>query len=145
MFNMPSHYLNDREAIWLHTLRRGEKEIMEIFVIEGYFSVVQDKYCRHDELMVRARDVRDLKALAEHMTLGPVLETPDLDFPVRAIATRSNWAGFLAMQASYVHYESLEGFVSSLARAGTDVPQERSSALSALRAAIKNTYEGITS
>ena len=36
MFNMPSHYLNDREAIWLHTLRRGEKESMndEIPTIE---------------------------------------------------------------------------------------------------------------
>ena len=122
--------------------KESQRGIMEIFVIEGYFSVVQDNYCRDDELMIQSRDVRDLKALAEHMTIGPILDTPDLDFPVRAIAKRSNWAGFLAMQASYIHYNTLEGFITSLARADADVPQERSAALSALRAAIKNTYEG---
>ena len=52
---------------------------MEIFVIEGYFSVVQDNYCRDDELMIQSRDLRDLKALAEHMTIGQILDTQGLE------------------------------------------------------------------
>jgi len=117
---------------------------MDVFVMDGFFSVGFNKHCRNDELMIRARDYRDIKELSKHMTLGPILPTPDNDFPYRAIAKRSNWAGYLVATATFLSYNRLDHFVAAFNREDNPgYPPERHKAITASSAAVKNVYEGI--
>jgi hypothetical protein len=83
-----------------------------LFTPDGFFSVV-DGGEFHKELMVRARDPRDLDRLrGSHLPeLGPNIELPGRDYPVRAFTTREALAKCLSSLALALDYSNFKSTV----------------------------------
>ena len=87
---------------------------MWIFTPEGFFSVV-DAGEFGQELMVRARDPRDLDRLRSSYlpSLGPNVELPGRDYPVRAFVQRQEFARALADMALAIDYDNFKDTVAA--------------------------------
>jgi 8-oxo-dGTP pyrophosphatase MutT (NUDIX family) len=85
-----------------------------IFTPEGFFSVVSGGEF-HEELMIRARDPHDLDRLRRtHLPeLGPNIELPGRDYPIRAFTTRVAFAKCLCALALDLDYSNFKSAVSS--------------------------------
>ncbi|MBW1998606.1 MAG: hypothetical protein JRJ29_11650 [Deltaproteobacteria bacterium] len=84
---------------------------MWVFTRDGFYSVVHDRYCQPDELMVRSRDKRDLMRLSKKVPLGTVLETKKADYRYRAVIKRSSWAAYLSHEALEIGYDNFKNAV----------------------------------
>jgi 8-oxo-dGTP pyrophosphatase MutT (NUDIX family) len=85
---------------------------MWLFVPEGFFSIV-DAGEFDQELMVRARASGDLDRLRERYLpeLGPNIEIPGRDYPVRAFTTHEDFARCLAVMAMALDYDNFKNEV----------------------------------
>jgi hypothetical protein len=86
---------------------------MWLFTVDGFYSVVTGGEFG-EELMVRARDSADLDRLRDNFfpDLGPNVELPGRDYPVRAFATREGLAQCLtriALSLDYSNFKSAVG------------------------------------
>lgn len=85
---------------------------MWIFTKEGFFSVVQDDYCKEDELMVRARVKGDLERLKEKITTEPgIITLGHADYLYRMPVLREDWASYLHGAAMELDYSNVKGTI----------------------------------
>jgi len=84
---------------------------MWIFTREGFFSAVNDDYCKQDELMIRARVKEDLLRLAKFLCIKKpkILTIKIADYRFRMKVKRSEWAGYCADSANNIDYSNVKG------------------------------------
>jgi len=82
---------------------------MWLFTTDGFYSVVHDKYCKPDELMVRARKREDLENLFAHKITGEILEIGHADYRFRMAVKRKIWSKYLAGYANKMAYSNFKG------------------------------------
>ena len=85
---------------------------MWVFTKEGVFSAVWDKYCRGDEVMIRAHCKDDLCRLAKRI-IGYcdddlIFETEDADYRYRIKIPKTIWSEYLADCALQIDYPSVK-------------------------------------
>ena len=86
---------------------------MWIFTKEGFFSVVEDKYCGKDELMVRARVKSDLVRLAQKMDISfDILVIDHSDYRYRGKIARTVWENYCSLSAAEIDYSNVKGTIS---------------------------------
>ena len=85
---------------------------MWIFTKDGFFSAVFDKYCKHDELMIRSRCKDDLTRLAKKLhgysDESEILRIKHADYRYRMKITKSNWADYLVNCAHDIDYANVK-------------------------------------
>ena len=108
---------------------------MWVFTRDGFYSVVHDRYCQQDELMVRSRDKRDLARLSKKVPLGTVLETRNADYRYRAVIKRSSWAAYLSHEALEIDYDNFKSSIH-----GMDEDEVREIAYHSVWTSLKNIY-----
>ena len=82
---------------------------MWIFVKDGYFSVVKDKYCSEGELMIRARVIKDLERLLDKLgSDADILVFKHADYRYRVKVTADQWSRYLAREAAGVDYANIK-------------------------------------
>ena len=84
---------------------------MWLFTIDGFFSIVQDKYCASDEVMVRARCKEDLINLLNRIGLAKseILEINYADYRFRVKLKKKNLANAVSetiMQINYPNFKN---------------------------------------
>lgn len=110
---------------------------MWIFSRDGFFSIVQNKYCRSDEIMVRSRLKKDLEFLSKKIKVGKILgPNKKEDYPYFAIVKKSSFAGYVSHETIGVVYENFRDAVSQV-----DQDEKREVAYMAAWGAIKNAME----
>ena len=85
---------------------------MWVFTKEGVFSAVWDKYCRGDEVMIRAHCKDDLCRLAKRI-IGYcdddlIFEAEDADYRYRIKIPKTIWSEYLADCALQIDYPSVK-------------------------------------
>jgi hypothetical protein len=85
---------------------------MWVFTKEGVFSAVWDKYCRGDEVMIRAHSKEDLCRLAKRI-IGYcdeelIFEVEDADYRYRIKMPKTVWSEYLADCALQIDYPSVK-------------------------------------
>ena len=85
---------------------------MWVFTKEGVFSAVWDKYCRGDEVMIRAHCKEDLCRLAKRI-IGYcdedlIFEAEDADYRYRIKIPKTVWSEYLADCALQIDYPSVK-------------------------------------
>jgi len=108
---------------------------MWVFTRDGFYSVVHDRYCQPDELMVKSRDKRDLIRLSKKIPLGTVLETKKADYRYRAVIKRSSWAAYVSHEALEIDYDNFKSTVH-----GMDEDETREVAYMNVWVALRNAY-----
>jgi len=108
---------------------------MWAFTRDGFYSVVHDRYCQHDELMVRSRDKRDLVRLSKKVPLGTILETRNADYRYRAVIKRSCLAAYLSHEALEIDYDNFKSSIH-----GMDDDDVREIAYHSVWTGLKNIY-----
>jgi len=82
---------------------------MWVFTTDGFFSVVQDKYCEYNEVMVRARCKDDLLKLCEHLDLpSEIIKLEDADYRWRIKMSRYDWARYVFECAEGLGYPNFK-------------------------------------
>ena len=85
---------------------------MWVFTKEGFFSAVWDKYCRGDEVMIRAHNKDDLCRLVKRMIgycdQDLVFESEDADYRYRIKIPKTVWSEYLADCALQIDYPSVK-------------------------------------
>ena len=95
---------------------RGRGCDMWIFSRDGFFSVAATKFCKPDEVAVRARKREHLESLMErHGLKADILVFPEADYRYRIHITREQWAKALQEEAMCLDYNS---FKDAMAAAG---------------------------
>jgi hypothetical protein len=103
---------NNRPGLCASVEGLEEKSIMWIFTPEGFFSIVAaDEF--GEEIMVRARSADDLDRLRASCFpgLGPNVELPGRDYPVRAFTSRADLATCLSLIATSLDYSNFKSEV----------------------------------
>ena len=85
---------------------------MWVFTKEGVFSAVWDRYCRGDEVMIRAHCKEDLCRLAKRI-IGycdedTIFEAEDADYRYRIKIPKTVWSEYLADCALQIDYPSVK-------------------------------------
>ncbi len=85
---------------------------MWLFSKTGFVSVVHDRYCKKDEVVVRARIREDLTSFLEKTDLSEssvkILEIDDADYRFRVIIDQAQFALALARLAMEVDYDNFK-------------------------------------
>ena len=82
---------------------------MWTFTKDGFFSVVQDRYCQDHEVMVRARVLEDLLHFCKTLHLEPnVLEINLADYRYRMKVLKKDWARYLQTTVSELDYPNFK-------------------------------------
>lgn len=86
---------------------------MWMFTVDGFYSVVQDRYCEQGELTVRARCLVDLEhlqiRLREWMGIeAATLEIKDADYRYRMTIPREAWGEYLKRSAEEINYNNFK-------------------------------------
>ncbi len=85
---------------------------MWVFTRDGFFSVIQDKHCRNEEIMVRARCRSDLCRLAiklqGYCDDDSILEIAHADYRYRLKMNKTLWADYLHRQALDINYPNVK-------------------------------------
>jgi len=83
---------------------------MWIFTKHGFFSVVQDSYCKPGQLMVRAREKKDLEKMLDWLKLKRKIKTLyEADYRYRVAIPRESWVKYCADMARYIDYSNVKG------------------------------------
>lgn len=92
---------------------------MWTFNADGFFSVVKDKYCSHDELMIRARNRSDLaRMLARMAEIGnqkrpeSIMVTNGADYRFRVKLKKAQWVAYACDTAQNIDYPSVKDHIS---------------------------------
>ena len=93
---------------------------MWIFSKDGFVSVVKDRYCEEDEVVIRARKREDLEAVLDMMeTEAPgIITLPHADYRYRTIVKRRDFALAVARIAIEIDYPN---FKSAACPPGSDM------------------------
>lgn len=93
---------------------------MWIYTKEGFFSVVEDKkYCKEDEVMVRARIKLDLQRFKDHITTDPDIVTlNEADYLHRIPVKRVDWANYLHKSAMELDYSTVKDSIGNDGKRG---------------------------
>jgi hypothetical protein len=85
---------------------------MWVFTKEGVFSAVWDRYCRGDEVMIRAHSKDDLCRLAKkiigYCDENLIFEAEDADYRFRIKIPKTVWSEYLADCALQIDYPSVK-------------------------------------
>jgi len=85
---------------------------MWVFLNEGFFSAVFDKYCKPNEMMIRARCKGDLvrlsKKLHGYSEDSDILEFENADYRYRMKVDRNMWADYLLNAALSIDYSNVK-------------------------------------
>lgn len=84
---------------------------MWLFTKDGFFSVVHDKYCNDDEVMIRARQKSDLKNLFEIFCEGEILTINHTDYRYRMKVNKIIWQQYLANYVQDMSYNNIKNTV----------------------------------
>lgn len=84
---------------------------MWLFSKQGFVSIVKDRYCEEDEVVIRARKREDLEAVLDMMeTERPgIIELPHTDYRYRTIVKQRDFAlavAHIAMEIQYPNFKS---------------------------------------
>lgn len=91
---------------------------------DGFYSVVAN---RNDSTMVlvRARDRKDLERLSEKVNqkkkVGPIVDSPNADYPYRIHMPKKAWADYIASAASDIDYPNFKSRIGKDDRERADV------------------------
>ena len=92
---------------------------MWVFNKDGFFSVVFDRDCNRDELMVRARCREDLVRLAKKMkgylNDKDIVEFDISDYKYRMKVDKNLWADYLRQSALDIDYSNVKASIIPLA------------------------------
>jgi len=81
---------------------------MWIYTTDGFYSVVHDRYCEPDELMIRARKREDLERLNAYNIKGDIIELPHADYRYRIPVKRAIWSKYLTQYAQNLRYNNFK-------------------------------------
>jgi hypothetical protein len=85
---------------------------MWIFTKDGFFSVVFDKYCRRNEVMIRSRCKDDLVRLAKKLhgysDESEILGIMNADYQYRMKISKLDWADYLSNCAHDIDYANVK-------------------------------------
>lgn len=89
---------------------------MWIFTKDGFFSIVQDAYCKKDEVMVRARCREDLSRFATRIyteasvdtACRAIIELPGADYRYRLLTKRTHFAAYVHKMAESIDYPTVK-------------------------------------
>jgi hypothetical protein len=90
---------------------------MWIFTIDGFFSVVNDNYCGHDEVMVRARCKDDLKRMLQRLhgkqcdrlkLDDGILDIKHADYRFRTKLLKRDWMYYVSIMAMEIDYSTVK-------------------------------------
>lgn len=82
---------------------------MWIFTTDGFFSIVQDKHCKDDEVVVRARARMDIEKLNKKIGGGfEIIETPKADYLYRMIVPKRAMAQYLDSYVANMNYPNFK-------------------------------------
>jgi hypothetical protein len=80
---------------------------MWLFTTDGYYSIVHDKHCKDDELMVRARCREDLERLKKRLkTSGDIIKLEHADYRYRLSISREKVIQYLSRYVSKLKYSN---------------------------------------
>ncbi len=86
---------------------------MWVFTKDGFFSVVNDKYCGPDELMVRTRTRADAERIRDMLAPGSdVIVLGHADYRYRVKVGRQAWADYLHDTAQDLDYPTVKDTIS---------------------------------
>ena len=85
---------------------------MWIFTKDGFFSVVFDRYCKRNELMIRSRCKDDLIRLAKKLhgysDESEILGIMHADYQYRMKISKHDWADYLSNCAHDIDYANVK-------------------------------------
>ena len=85
---------------------------MWLFNSDGFFSAVQDDYCKSDELLIRARCKHDLCRLAvkldDYCDESKILEIEHADYRYRMKVKKVAWSQYLVDYALNLDYSNVK-------------------------------------
>ena len=85
---------------------------MWVFTKEGVFSAVWDRYCRGDEVMIRAHSKDDIcrlsKKIIGYCDADLIYEAEDADYRFRIKIPKTVWSEYLADCALQIDYPSVK-------------------------------------
>jgi hypothetical protein len=84
---------------------------MWIFTRDGFFSIVHDRYCEADQLMIRARVRNDLERLKGKIDAGDIIEIENADYLYRMPANRHDVGRYLSEQVIAMDYDNFKNTV----------------------------------
>jgi hypothetical protein len=87
---------------------------MWVFTRDGFFSAVQDGYCKENEIMVRARAKDDIECLAFKLRIlkSKVIETGYADYLYRLKVRKEVFANYLNAEALNIDYDNFKNTIS---------------------------------
>ena len=88
---------------------------MWVFTREGFFSVVHDRYCEPDEVMILARKAEDIERLTDALEgrVGLVLEFKHTDYRYRMAVKKITWAEYLRRSSMEIDYENYRDLIAA--------------------------------
>ena len=85
---------------------------MWMFCKDGFFSAVENRE-DNEQVMVRARDERDIRALGSKLGVEWRESGPLADYPFRLVCTKVEWAKYLAEAAVDIDYDNFKDAMST--------------------------------
>lgn len=85
---------------------------MWLFTKNGYYSIVQDSYCKHDEVVIRARVEKDLIDLMKEASINYALtKTPYADYKFRIIIKKEDLKKFINDYIDKLDYNNFKNSI----------------------------------
>ena len=82
---------------------------MWIFTTDGFYSVVQDGFCKPDEVVVRARIRQDLENILDNFEPEvEIIEIQAADYRYRMIVPKQLWARYLMNSVKKINYSNFK-------------------------------------
>jgi len=84
---------------------------MWIFTRDGFYSVVQDRFCKPSQVVVRARNKKDLERLIKKLDLPKepnILTFDHSDYLHRILIPRKAWAKYVFEDANDIKYRNFK-------------------------------------
>jgi hypothetical protein len=85
-----------------------ENEVMWIFTLDGFYSVVEDARNK-DFVYARGRDAGDIDRLCKRIGTGAKrIDTPQSDYPFRARLRKKSWRRYVNMAVADLKYTNFK-------------------------------------
>ena len=83
---------------------------MWLFTRDGFFSAIQDNYCKTSEVIVRTRVKRDLLRLLIKIGRSDdnIITLPNADYRYRIKLAKQEWAKYLSSEAMNLDYSNVK-------------------------------------